>query len=85
MRRKRNLIKIMYKESKDTNNINYRRPQMELRSKSKVKLKQNFTSLTKVYMSPFYRGLRLWDLLSTDLQKEADFVKFKLKIMKTDL
>ena len=35
VRRKRNLIKIMYKESKDTNNINYRRPQMELRSKSR--------------------------------------------------
>ena len=36
-RRKRNLLKIIYKESKDITNVDYRRPQMELRSKCKVK------------------------------------------------
>ena len=51
-RRKRNLLKIIYKESKDNTNIEYRRPQMELRSKGKVKMKNDFTALTKVYMSP---------------------------------
>ena len=85
IRRKRNLLKIIYKESKNMTNRNLRRPHMELRSTAKVKMKQNFTSITKVYMSPFYRGLRLWDELSTDLQKESDFIRFKSEIGKLDL
>ena len=83
--RKRNLLKIMYKESRDTDNINYRRPQMELRSQSKVKMKSNFTAITKVYMSPLYRGLRLWDTLPTDLQNEKGHVKFKKRITHINL
>ena len=53
---------------------------MELRSKAKVKLKSEFTALTKVHMSPLYRGLRLWDTLPTDLKKEKDYNKFKAEI-----
>ena len=43
---------------------------MQLGSTTKVKMKQKFTSLTKIHMSPLYRGTKLWDILPTILQKE---------------
>ena len=44
-----------------------------------------FTALTKVHMSPLYRGLRQWDALSSSLQKEKDYDKFKADIAKLNL
>ena len=85
VRRNRNLTKIMYRESKDVNNINLARPQMELRSKTKVKMKQKFTSLIRVQMSPLHRGLNIWDSLLSVLQREKDYQIFKSEIMKMDL
>ena len=55
---------------------------MELRSKTKVKLKNEFTSITKVYKRPLYRGLRLWDQLPPDLQQEENNIKFKNNVNK---
>ena len=45
---------------------------LKLRSECKVEIKNNSTSLTRVYNSQFYRGTRLrpWDTLPRDLQKE---------------
>ena len=85
LRRKRNLVKIIYRESNDIQNINQDRPSMELRSTTKVKMKQKFTSLTKIQTSPLYRGIKLWDTLPTNLQKEKDFITFKAEIMKLEL
>ena len=84
LRRKRNLVKIIYKNSKNTMNIDQERPNMDLRSKPKVKLKSKFTSITKVYNSPLYRGLRLWDKLTPNLQKEENKFRFKSEINKFD-
>ena len=77
LRRKRNLVKIVHKTSKDVANLNVDRPIMDLRSKPKVKLKNMFTSITKVYNSPLYRGMRLWDQLPPSVQKEENNIKFK--------
>ena len=65
-------------------NIDQERPNMDLRSKPKVKLKSKFTSITKVYNSPLYLGLRLWDKLTPDLQKEENKFRFKSEINKFD-
>ena len=55
---------------------------MDLRSRPKVKLKNKFTKITKVYNSPLYCGVHLWDKLRPDLQKEENNIKFKLEIKK---
>ena len=34
---------------------------------------------------PLYRGLKLWDTLPTDLQKEKDYYIFKAETMKLEL
>ena len=77
LRRKRNLVKLVHKTSKDKVNVENSRPNIDLRSKPKVKLKSKFTSITKVYNSPLYRGIRLWDQLPLNLQKEENNIKFK--------
>ena len=53
---------------------------MGLRSRTKVKIKNAFTGITKMYDSPLYRGLRLWDKLPPELQKEKKNVIFKHKL-----
>ena len=80
LRRKRNLVKIMHKTTKNINNVDPARPLMDLRSRPKVKLKSKFTSVTKVYNSPYYRGTRLWDKLPANLQKEESKIKFKTEV-----
>ena len=64
--------KLMYKV--DTVKIN-------LRSKKKIHMKKDFTSKTKILNSPLYRGIKLWDSLPGDIQKEKDFRNFKKTLL----
>ena len=82
LRRKRNLVKMMYSQSMNVQNLKVNKVTTNLRSKNKVKLKNDFTSKTRVLSSPLYRGLRLWDSLPSDLHKEKDSWTFKKKIAK---
>ena len=76
-RRKKNLLKIMYKESKVDGNIDMYRPQQVLGSTKNVKLKHKFTRLTKIQRSPYYRGLELWDKIPLDIQTSTTSIEFK--------
>ena len=78
-RRKRNLVKIVHKTSKDEVNIDISRPPRDLRSKMKVKLKNKFTLITKVYNSPLYRGIRQWDQLPPNLQFKTGLNRLEWK------
>ena len=80
LRRKRILVKIIYSQSTDIQNLKIDTVKTNLRSKNKVRLKNDFSSKTRVFNSPLYRGLRLWDSLPCDLQTEKDGRLFKKKI-----
>ena len=80
LRRKRNLVKIIYTQSMREKNLKTFSSEKNLRSMDKVKLKNDFTSKTKVFNSPLYRGIRLWDKLPADLQKEKDKNIFKRRV-----
>ena len=80
IRRKRNLLKIMFGQSLNTDNIDYYRPERILRSRHKIKLKVKFTRITKIQKSPFYRGISLWNTLPQSLQFEQNKVRFKSAI-----
>ena len=59
---KRNLVKLMYTESKKDVSIDVYRPNIVLKSSKPVKMKHKNTRLTKMTKeSPHYRGLALWD------------------------
>ena len=80
LRRKRNLAKIMYTQSTDVQNLKVDTIKMNLRSKKNVHMKTDFTSIARVHNSPLYRGLRLWDSLPSDIQKDKEVSTFKKKI-----
>ena len=62
-RRKLHTCAIMFRQSKDAENMDNYMPNINLRNRNKLKFKQLFTSLTKVLNSPFYIGVKLWDRL----------------------
>ena len=72
--------KLMFSKKNLKLNVDISRPNMDLRSKLKVKLKNKFTGITKVLNSPLYRGIRLWDQLPPKIQKEENSIKFKTEI-----
>ena len=76
-RRKRNLLKIMYKESKEDTNIDIYRPEQVLHSTSHVKMKHKFTRITKIKKTTYYRGLVLWDNMPQNLQTIDSNLAFK--------
>ena len=80
LRRKMNLAKIMSTQSSKIDNLKMSTTNIVLRSTRKVKMKKDFTSKTRVYNSPLYRGLRLWDSLIENIQKETDKASFKKRI-----
>ena len=82
IRRNRSLLNLMYTESKIPSNIEESRDYMILRSTKKVKMKSDFTKLTKIQRSPYYRGLKLWNSLPENVQKEESKSKFKFKLSK---
>ena len=53
-----------------------------LNQQSKVKMISDFTKLTKIQRSPYYRGLKLWNSLPGNVQKEESKSKFKFKLSK---
>ena len=82
IRRKRNILNIMYDQSLNADNISAGTCEINLRSSKKVKMKSAFTKLTKVMKSPLYRGLELWNQLPHELQNEPSKVRLKNVIKK---
>ena len=71
----------MYTQSPKIDNLKMSTTNIVLRSMRKVKMKNYFTSKTRVYNSPLYRGLRLWDSLPENIQKETGKASFKNRIV----
>ena len=80
LRRNRNLLKIMHTQSPLLESKDTEKHSIKLRSSNKVKIKTDYTAKTRVYNSPLYRGMRLWNLLPPDLQKEKDKFTFKKRL-----
>ena len=74
----------MYSESQKDDNVLEPYTTMKLRSAKKVKMKSDFTSKSKVFNSPLYRGLKFWNSLPSDIQNEKDTTNFKKKLAKHD-
>ena len=69
IRRNRNLLRYMFLQSKnEINKVNTKSDRI-LRSDKKLNLKTKFSNLSKLHNSPFYRGVRLWNRLSCEMQK----------------
>ena len=67
----------MFNQRHKFENIDSYRPYCVWGSRDKIKLKTNFTRITKIQKSPFYRGVNLWDSLPKELQNEPSNNTFK--------
>ena len=77
VRRKRSLLRIMYDKSKNDENVEVILHDINLRSRGKVKMKTQFSGLTKLHSSPYYRGCQLWGNLPKEIQKAENRNVFK--------
>ena len=84
-RRKLFMLKMMYKLSRDENNIERYRPEMLLRTGPKVKMKIAFTNKERVLRSPYNLGNKLWDKLDCKVQTSTNVVEFNNMLNKLDL
>ena len=73
----------MYTQSSKIDHLKMSTTNIVLRSTRKVKMKKDFTSKTRVYNSPLYRGLRLWDSLPENILKETDKASLKRELQPT--
>ena len=78
--RKRNLVKIIHSQKESFKDVDPNSYARKLRSKNKVKITNDFTSINRVFNSPLYRGSRLWNTLPADLQNEKDKHAFKKRL-----
>ena len=81
-RRNRNLLNHMYGQSKIDINITSETCDRILRSTKKVKMKYKFSTLTKLHNSPYYRGVKLWNILPEHIQNCATKSEFKMLVRK---
>ena len=71
----------MFSKSKnDTLLLLDKKEKIMTRSSEKVKFKTEFTSITRVQNSPFYRGIAVWDTLPKHVQKLDSKIEFKRAI-----
>ena len=69
LRRKRSLLRIMYDQSKEEDNIDVISHDINVRSRGKIKLKNKFSRLMKLHSSPYYHDCVLWSNLPEEIQK----------------
>ena len=71
---------IMYRLSRQGGGLDKYRPPIRLRSRNKIKFKQNRRVLEGILKSPLTRGIKLWNMIPESIQRSVTKVKFKAKI-----
>ena len=78
------MLKLVYKLSRDPENVNSYRPEMLLRTAPKVKMKIDFTDKETVRRSPFYLCNRLWDKIDSSIQTSINICEFSNRLRVID-
>ena len=71
---------IMYRLSRNRQTLDSYRPNINLRSRKKVKFKYRQRNMEKFLKSPLSRGIKLWDRIPLAIQRSVTKVKFKNQI-----
>ena len=79
-RRKEHLLMQMYMQKDDVDFVETVRPNMKLRNNDGVKFKITTTRNHRVYNSPYYRGVYLWERLPVVVQTLASKSDFRKRI-----
>ena len=69
---------LMYRQSNITSKLDYVRSTIRLRSNKKVKFRRVLKRNYQLYLkSPMARGIRIWETLTSEMQRATTKVKFK--------
>ena len=63
------MLLVMYRQAQLEFNLNDYRPMVNLKNRNKIEFKVPYTNLTKLQNSPFYRGVRIWDRVTFQVQR----------------
>ena len=85
VRRKLFMLKMMYKLSLIDENVDMYRPEMQLRTGPKVKMKITFTDKEWVRRSPYYLCNQLWDKLNSKTQTSRTMIEFMNNLKETNI
>ena len=84
-RRKIFMLKLMFKLSKEMENVNDYRPERVLRTAPKVKMKIAYTDKERVRHSPYYLCNQLWDKIDSSIQSSNTICEFSNKLRTIDV
>ena len=79
------MLKIMFKLSLVDENVDLYRPEMQLRTGSKIKMKIPFTDKERVKRSPLYLCNKLWEKLDSETQHLNNVIDFTNKLKTVNL
>ena len=79
------MLKIMFKLSLVDENVDLYRPEMQLRTGPKVKMKIPFTDKERVKRSPLYLCNKLWEKLDSETQHLNNVIDFTNKLKNVNL
>ena len=79
------MLKIMFKLSLIDENVDMNRPEMQLRTGPKVKMKVAFKDKERVKRSPCYVCNKLWDKLESETQHSHNVIEFTNKLKAVNL
>ena len=82
MRKHEHHSAIMYRQCRVVENLDVYRPPMTLRSNKKIKFRRQNRNLKGIEKSPMMRGIKIWDMLPSGLQRATTKVKFKTELKK---
>ena len=78
LRWREHILCLMYRQSKKKKRLEIKRPRINLRSNNKVKFKKPLMRTYELYLkSPLCRCIKIWETLSSEIQKATTKVKFK--------
>ena len=77
---RKHLLSLMYNISKDIDIIDDYRPDKILRSHDQVKLQTHSTRSSKIKKRPYYRGVKEWEKVQSEIQKAETKEPFKKEL-----
>ena len=84
-RRRKFILKLIFKLSKIEENVELYRPDIRLRGREKVRMHKPYSNKERVLKSPYYLAVNLWNQLDEEMQTIQNRFDFKKRLNFVDV
>ena len=84
-RRRKFMLKLIFKLSKSEENVELYRPDIRLRGREKVRMHKPYSNKERVLKSPYYLAVNLWNQLDEEMQTIQNRFDFKKRLNFVDV